>query len=250
MKKKWILTALIVMASFLTAKAWFDPDPPYYGKIIITRANTYETYQKDQDVFNEDASIAGVAFFDAGDVDADITLLYGGDPVNTFDCAYPATFYFWFQTNSTLSNYEWAEARFQYHVGTDTGPSTAWTTIATITNFPPSFLGNKTVHFGFFTWTPPTTNNVYYLVRIWGKLKNGMENADLTATSINKDGDGNTWDDNEVLLIRAIPWKKPGARSATKSMALVDIESEDEKIDEKIKPKWYNRLSNWFKNLW
>ena len=197
-----------------SAIAWFDPSPPYYGKIIITRANTYETYS-DTNVLQEDVSLVGTDFFDLGDTAPQITENYGGDPVNTFNVAYPVTFYFWFQTNSITAGYGWSEARFQYHTGTNTEDAIDWVTIATITNFPPSFMNNQTVHFGFLKWTPPNTTNSDYLVRVWGRLENGMQNGNLLATNIDKDGDGNTWQDCEVLLVKSIPYRKPGTRQLT-----------------------------------
>jgi len=220
----------------MVANAWFDDSEPW-GRVMITRANTYETYQKDQDVFNPTGPLTSIDFFDRGDVDPDITLLYGGDPNNTFDCAWPVTFYFWFMTNSPLTGYDYEEARFQYHIGTNTASSANWVTIDTITNFPPSFFEHNTVHFGFLTWTPPIVDNSNYLLRVWAVLENGMENADQTALNIDSEGDGITWQDYEVLWIRAIPWKKPGSRSAPAASSTSATKSYSHVTSEKDMPK-------------
>jgi hypothetical protein len=251
-RKTFIFILSVFVMMVLTANAWFDPNPPYYGRVIITRANTYETYQKDQDVFNPTNSLEGIDFFDRGDVDADITALYGGDPNNTFNVAWPVTFYFWFQTNAVTAGYAYDEARFQYHEGTNTASSTNWTTIGTITNFPASFFNNQTVHFGFLTWTPPHVTNSHYLVRVWARLENGMQNGDLNATNIDSEGDGNTWDDYEVLLVKVIPYKKPGSRSFTddsRGFKYVHIETKSdlpaEPIIKKHKKSWLSKIIDW-----
>ena len=234
-----LLSILLAIALGLpmVANAWFDDSEPW-GRVMITRANTYETYQKDVDaVFNPTGPLSGTEFFDRGDVDPDITELYGGDPNNTFDCAWPVTFYFWFMTNSPLAGYDYEEAIFQYHIGTNTASSTNWVTIDTVTNFPPSFFENTTVHFGFLTWTPPIVDNSNYLLRVWAVLENGMESSDLTATDIDSEGDGITWQDYEVLWIRAIPWKKPGSRSAASFSSTSATKSYSHVESEKTLPK-------------
>ena len=222
MTRKTIAAAIMLAAGATVSLGWFDPSPvpeesSQYGKVIITRANTFETYPKDDPrVFSTNASAVDVEFFDAGDVDADITSQYGGNASDTFACAWPVTFYVWFQTNSFSvgEGGGYKTARLQYFQGTSTGTSTNWTDIATITNFT-TVNGIDGAHFGLVTWYPPATNNVQYLVRVWAELRDGPQNALLTSTNITKQGNGDPadWNDYEVLLVKAIPYKKPGARS-------------------------------------
>jgi hypothetical protein len=217
------LIALILAISALACPFWFDPFPSLggdsqYGKVVLARVNTYETYQKtlSDTIFSTNASIMGVDFFDAGDRNNDITSQYGGDTNDTFACAWPVTFYIWFQTNSANLGQEYAynRAMIQYFEGSNSLDSTEWNTIYTITNF----SGVESVegaHFGIVTWYPPKTNNTYYLVRVWAQLKSGAENASTNGINIDKDGNGNPfdWNDYEVMLIRVIPSMKPGSRS-------------------------------------
>jgi len=221
MKFKLLAIAFLTMIGATLSLAWFDPSPSpgapsQYGKVIITRANTFETYPQDNpNVFSTNATALDISFFDAGDVDDDITAQYGGNASDTFACAWPVTFYVWFQTN-TLSVYEgggYKTAKLQYFEGTDSGSSTEWHDIQTVTNF--SYMnGLQGAHFGLITWTPPATNNVYYLIRAWAELQNGMQNGLTNSTDIGKNGtvDPADWSDYEVLMIKAIPYKKPGVQ--------------------------------------
>lgn len=211
---------LLTLGMAVSALAWFDPDPSpgeQSQKVIITRANTFETYPKNNpNVFSTNATAADISFFDAGDINADITSQYGGTADDTFACAWPITFYVWFQTNTmTVAEFGgYKTAKLQYFQGTDSGESTEWTDIATVTNFA-SMNGYQGAHFGLVTWYPPATNNVYYLVRVWAELRDGPQNALTNSTNITKDGtisDSTDWNDYEVLLIKSIRYKKPGIR--------------------------------------
>ena len=146
----------------------------------------------------------------------DITSQYGGTAGDTFACAWPITFYVWFQTNTmTVAEFGgYKTAKLQYFQGTDSGSSTEWTDIATVTNFA-SMNGYQGAHFGLVTWYPPATNDVYYLVRVWAELRDGPQNALTNSTNITKDGtvsDSTDWNDYEVLLIKSIIYKKPGTK--------------------------------------
>jgi len=219
-KNKTIAVFLLLAAAAGVSLGWFESEPPPddgpYGRVMITRVNTFETYLKSANVFATNASMVGVEFFDAGDVHPDITSQYGGNASDTFACAWPITIYVWFQTNSaSVAEYHgYKTAKLQYFQGTDTGTSTNWTDIATITNFVTA-NGIEGAHFGLVTWYPPATNNVYYLIRVWAELFDGPQSALLTSTGITKQGtvDMADWNDYEVVLVKAIPYKKPGTRA-------------------------------------
>jgi hypothetical protein len=216
MTKGMLLAAGLGLASVLSALAWFDPYDPYYGKVAITRANTYVTVPSNINLSTM-ASFVGVNFFDFGDVDPEITADYGGDPADTFHVAWPVSFCVYFFTNSAsvAEGGGYSMARLQYMEGTNSGSSTSWTDmpISPITNFN-GLLGVEGGHFGLVTWTPPKVTNTYYLIRVWARLKNGMESASLTSLNIDKDGTANQndWNDYEVLLVKTLQYKKPGAK--------------------------------------
>lgn len=200
----------VVMASAL-ALAWFDPSPTDFGKVIITRANDYITYDS-TNYFRPGVTAAGTNWFDLGDTDPKIWKEYNGNPSHPFSVAWPVTIYVWIQTNSAvLVGGRYEIAKLQYMQGTNSGVSTNWVDIATITNFEYT-LSNHGAHFGLVTWYPPDTNNVNYLIRIWARLENGMQSASLFSTGIDKNGDGiaSDWNDCEVLGLKVIPTKRPG----------------------------------------
>ena len=255
MSIKVITITLCMLVPFGLARAWFDPyptpeAPSQYGKVIITRANTFETYPKDDPrVFSTNSSALDVDFFDAGDLDEDITVQYGGNSSDTFACAWPVTFYVWFQTN-TLSVHEgggYKTAKLQYFKGTNSESSVAWNTIYTVTNFN-TMNGIEGAHFGLITWYPPETNNVHYLIRVWAELQNGMQNALLDSTDIDKDGtvDNTDWNDYEVLLIKTIRYKKPGARSLETSF--LEEKSNVAKFPRSTS-RWWGPLWRWFRGI-
>lgn len=216
-----IFPFLFIMSVAGLSLAWFDPspspgEPSQFGKVIITRVNTFETYPKDNpNVLSTNTSALGISFFDAGDVDPDITSQYGGNAADAFNCAWPITFYVWFQTNTTSvgEGGGYKTAKLQYFQGLDSGISTEWTDISVVTNFN-SMNGYEGAHFGLITWMPPATNDVYYLIRVWAELSDGQQNGLTNSTNITKDGteDQSDWSDYEVLLMKAVDSQKPGVR--------------------------------------
>ena len=194
---------------------WFDPYSEYYGKVVVTRANTYVAVPSTVNLSDPGVSLVGTNFFDFGDVDPEITADYGGNPSDTFHTAWPVSLYVYFYTNSgdITEGGGYDIARLQYIEGENSGSSTNWTDVpgSPITNFN-GLMGVEGGHFGIITWTPPKTNNVYYLVRIWARLKSGGQSASLAASNIDKDGGPDDWNDYEVLLIKSMTYKKPGSR--------------------------------------
>lgn len=261
---------IILILSLLTAVTygWFDPSPDYYGRVIITRANTFETYSKEDesDIFQTEppfTPLTGIDFFDLGDTDEDITASYGGNNDFSFYVAYPVTLYFWFQSPG---DFEYNHARIQYFdLGSSadpetatTGSSTNWVDIVEMNEFETVHFDRKSVVFGFSTWTPPNTNN-YYFIRVYAELEGGLwVNGELEAINITKDGDGESWQDYEILMIRAIPYQKPGTRAFTADERkftfitdLDDIPFEPEVfIDEKdLKDGFIRKIWNRIKNI-
>lgn len=227
---KGIITAIVIAVVLSASEAFgfFDPSGPYYGKVMILRANTYETYPTNVDVMSPGVSMVSQPFYDQGDTNADITANYGGNPTNTFYCAWPVSIYVYLQTNAeVLIGGEYEVAKLQYFEGSNSLTSVAgWTDIETITNFS-GVLAVPGAHFGLVTWQPPKTNNVFYLIRIWARLKNGMQNASTNSLYIDKRGNNNVsdWNNYEVLLTKTCPTKKPqsswapSARSASSGQA-------------------------------
>jgi hypothetical protein len=211
---KTILFLGLTLALVSATWAWFDPSPTKYGKVVITRANTYVTVPTNVDLSLTN-TLVGVEFFDYGDIAPDITTNYGGDSNDTFHVAWPVTFFVYFFTNSgsVAEGGGYDQAQLQYFLGTNSFSDTEWSniTVNPITNFD-GMVAVEGGHFGLVTWTPPYVTNSNYLVRVWARLANGMENASQTAINIDKDGNGSDWQDYEVLLIKTLEYKKPGAR--------------------------------------
>lgn len=71
--------------------------------------------------------------------------------------------------------------------------------------------GSDGAHFGVLTWTPPDVSNAVYLIRLSAEVGDGiLVSSDQNATGIAKDGDGDTWQDSQVVAIKVIPHKRPG----------------------------------------
>ena len=125
---------------------------------------------------------------------------------------YPLTFQVYVvpydQGYAPASNYN--AVSLQWHYGTDTGASTNWTTISTITANFNSYTG-KVATFTFQEWTPPTLNT-NYLIRLYSTTLPPLsaQNLDPTETDVTCDGNGLTHDDEEVMGIYVIGNKRPG----------------------------------------
>jgi len=197
MRKK-IMT--IIMGAILVSLscAWFYGPGNLTGKrVYITSCNAYDTLSPDGN-------------YDYGNTNAAITARAGGfSAENAFIVGYPCTF-------GVMMEWDlgkiYLSAKLQYFQGTNSGTSTNWITIGTITNVFDEAEGVEGAHFGLITWYPPETTNVEYLVRIYAVgTADGYEtnwiSSDLAATNITCNGDGNTWYDWSVLGIKVIPVK-------------------------------------------
>ena len=195
MRKK-IIT--IIMGAILVSLscAWFYGPGYLTGKrVYITSCNAYDTLAPDGN-------------YDYGDTNAAITARAGGfSAANAFVVGHPITFGIMLEWDLTGV---YKSAKLQYFQGTNSGTSSNWITIGTLTNSFDESEGTEGAHFGLITWYPPETTNVEYLVRLYATAEASGINyisSDLAATNITCNGDGNTWSDWSVLGIKVIPVK-------------------------------------------
>jgi hypothetical protein len=195
MRKK-IITIMMGAILVSLSCAWFyGPGNPTGKKVYITSCNGFDTLSPDSN-------------YDYGDTNAAITTRAGGfNAANAFAVGYPVTFGIFMEWDLTRV---YLSATLQYFQGTNSGTSTNWITIGTITNSFDESEGKEGSHFGLITWYPPANTNVQYLVRIYATGEGVGTNyisSDLAATNISTAGDGNTWSDWSVLGIKVIPVK-------------------------------------------
>lgn len=241
----YVIIFLIIMAS-LTGRSWFGIpyDPDEQPRVAITRVNNFNTSTNFTPLELSTWIRWGGNHYDFGELDFEPDALTGPmhGSVMPFECGYPITFDVWMHKSSPINNIQYEEATLEYFVGANSGDSRDWININTISRFDEIVeTGFDTVegieggHFGIVTWTPPDTNNVLYLVRIWACLRNGMQSSDKNETNIGKDGGGATWGDYSVVLIKSIPQKRPGFAYKT---------------DDHIKHEEHIRKNNWFLKLY
>jgi hypothetical protein len=185
----------IIMGAILVSLscAWFySPGYPSGKKVYITSCNGFDTLAPDSN-------------YDYGDTNAAITARAGGfSAEDAFLVGYPVTFGVMLDWDLTGI---YQTAKLQYFQGTNSGTSTNWITIGTITNSFDELEGKEGAHFGLVTWYPPVVTNVQYLVRIYATVEASGTNyisSNLSATNIDAHGDGNTWSDWSVLGIKVI----------------------------------------------
>jgi hypothetical protein len=212
---KFTLTHKLLLALAVFSIAWFKSEgPAFLGFRTIN--NTFEASTNDTFEVN----------YDLGDSDPAIVAKYGRgvNVTNAFKCGYPVSITIFLTANPPppalpVDQYYGPYSSFtlQYAIG-NTITGNAWTTIASVnvSDFTP-LEGKTTAMFGIgLKWVPPYTNNVDYLLRIYGTTTGNGSNppaysADLASTNtFTAKGDGATWDDWEVLGIRVIPNKRPG----------------------------------------
>jgi hypothetical protein len=191
-----IITIIVGVALISLSCAWFHGPGYLIGKrVYITSCNAYDTCAPDSN-------------YDYGDTNAAITARAGGfSAENAFVVGYPCTFGVMLEWDLTG---EYQMATLQYFQVTNSGTSTNWITIGTITNSFDEVENIEGSHFGLITWYPPDTSNVQYLVRVYATaigFSNNACSSDLSATNITCNGDGNTWSDWSVLGIKVIPVK-------------------------------------------
>lgn len=189
-----LLTPLCLFAVVILSCGWFwGPGYTSGNRVYISTCNQY------------DACVPAYSY-DVGDTNAAITARWGGFPAdNAFRVGYPVSVGVMFEWDPT-AYYDYGV--LQYMAGTNTGSSTAWVTIGTITNDWESIENKEGTHFGVITWYPPATTNVPYLLRVYGVAKSGATtyySSDLNATYISANGDGNTWCDWAVLGVNVLP---------------------------------------------
>jgi hypothetical protein len=195
MKKLLLVGCIGLLASVL----WAAFVPPIEGDVYltITRVTTSETRSLD---FLPDTD----GGWDLGDTTNTITENYGGEP---FSNGVPLQLEVYITQPPT--NDAWDAISLQYIAGTNSGASTNWTTIKTISSGFDSVTNVLGCHFGL-TWTPPVATR--YLVRIHGITTGGLENASMNASNITAKGDGLTWDNHEVLGFTLTDNTRPGFR--------------------------------------
>lgn len=166
----------------ITALGYFAlPDVSY---ATITRVSTSETRS---DAVLPDAD----GGWDVGDTTNTITENYGGAP---FEFGSPIQVEVYL--TAPPDGDSWSVLSLQYFQGSDSGASTNWTTITSITDGFDAIVGVKGCHLGL-AWTPPAAGS--YLVRIYAETTEGIVTAFPNETQITKDGNGVTWDDHEVV---------------------------------------------------
>ena len=194
MKKLLIICAVIISAASVWAWWVVEVEDVAVG---ITRVTTSETHI---------TMPFGNSAYDLGDTDSSITAAYGGEP---FSCGSPVQIEVIIGHPPAADT--WDTITLQYYVGTSTGApgSFTWITIGTITSGFDAIDGVHGCHFGM-SWTPPGPGD--YLVRIHGLTTGTDESALLGAPFIDKDGDGSTWDDREVVGFTVTANVRPGVQ--------------------------------------
>lgn len=194
--QKRIVTFIMGAILISLSCAWFyGPGYPTGKKVYITSCNGFDTLSPDSN-------------YDYGDTTNSITARAGSfSAANAFAVGYPVTVGVMFEWDITGV---YLSSTLQYFQGTNSGASTNWLTIGTITNAFDEAEGVEGAHFGLITWYPPATTNIQYLVRIYATADKSGTNyisSDLSATNISAAGDGDTWSDWSVLGVKVIPVK-------------------------------------------
>ena len=201
MRKKIMVIIFLGMLCSLSFAWFWGPGNQIGLRVLITSANGFDTLAPDYN-------------YDLGDTNAAITARAGGfNSAHAFEVGYPVQVLVKPEYDLTA---EYTKIVLQYFQGTNSGTSSNWTTICTITNSLDEAEGKEGAHFGLITWYPPAVTNVPYLLRVYCEaVKSGTNyvQVNLAATNINCNGDGlpwgegGTWFDWAVLGIKVIPRK-------------------------------------------
>lgn len=196
MKKNLMILPVFLAAA--VAVAWYAP-PPWDNNVYvaITRIVTSETR-------SDDFLPGSGGGWDYGDTTNTITERYGGSP---FVFGQPLQIEVLISEPPTDD--AWASVSLQYVTGANS-ETNAWITISARSNDLSQIQGVKGCHLGL-CWTPAAATN--YLVRIYAETTGGLVNATAAATSITADGDGDTWDDSEVVGVLVTSNTRPSVRS-------------------------------------
>ena len=181
--KRNLIVLLTSLAAAGIALGWYAPGFNEDVYVAITRIVTSET-RSDDFLPGSDGG------WDYGDVTNTITARYGGAP---FVFGRPLQIEVLISAPPT--NDAWASVALQYVRGTNSGTN-AWTTIAARSNALVEIQGVRGCHLGL-RWTPPTATS--YLVRIYAETTGRLVNATASAMNITANGDGDTWEDAEVV---------------------------------------------------
>jgi hypothetical protein len=195
----WKNTTVLVgvaLLGVLSVFAFTDLPPGGDVYLTITRVTTSET--RSLDFLPTDGG------WDLGDTASSITENYGGSAFEYGKSAQVEVY-----ITAAPTGDEWDVLSLQYLIGTNSGLSTDWVTINTISEGFENITNVLGCHFGL-SWTPPAATN--YLLRIHGITTNGLENSRLDATGIDSKGDGLTWDNSEVVGFTITDNTRPGCR--------------------------------------
>jgi len=194
-KLRVLLATVMVLLMAVPIFAIFDDGPE--SIILIVEVNgEYRTTDKNFPDF-------GLVFDDT---------FTNGYPY-TFTCFIPAPTYGGGNPSGSYTNLV-----LEYFRGSNTFGSTDWHVIDQITTNFFAHTNKVSAILNFANWIPPSATNTtggdpqdeWYLIRIFAQTELGQENLDHEATNIDKDGDGITVDDEEVVLIRSVVNKRPG----------------------------------------
>ena len=184
MKSKLIGLFIVLIGSL--SFAWHEI-PPSSAWVAITRVTTSETRSLDFLPDNDGG-------WDYGDTTNAIIERFGGR-VFEFGTNIQVEVYV---SNPPESN-SWGKITLAYMMGTNSGTSEDWIMISSNLIIDSHVVMKRGCHLGL-KWIPPIATN--YLIRIWGITTNGLETANLNAINIDAKGDGLTWDNHEVVLIK------------------------------------------------